>query len=172
MQPQPEINAPLSAKAGGGDGLANRNGTRLNNAHQSIIADKVNNEKDINFVSNVSSGSQGAAAGVAHSISANNLNVQGAVNIETNVHYGSQESNIRKWLSSQVPFEFGTKQSENLRTSREAPSTGNWLLKSERFLQWRDGDVRSLWCYGIPGAGKTILAFVAFRSTARILPIR
>lgn len=38
--------------------------------------------------------------------------------------------------------------------------TGRWLLDSERFIQWRDGHARSrvLWCNGIQGSGKTILA--------------
>ncbi len=55
--------------------------------------------------------------------------------------------------------------------------TGKWLLNSPEFINWRDGEAQTLWCYGIrkiitpvdhylkiltlvsAGAGKTILAY-------------
>ncbi|OAA63782.1 ankyrin repeat-containing domain protein [Cordyceps fumosorosea ARSEF 2679] len=44
-----------------------------------------------------------------------------------------------------------------------AKNTGSWLLESARFTQWRDGLAASrvLWCNGIQGSGKTILACAA-----------
>ncbi len=38
------------------------------------------------------------------------------------------------------------------------PGTGQWLLNSNVFQEWECGTGRALWCPGIPGAGKTVLA--------------
>ncbi|KAJ6563626.1 ankyrin repeat-containing domain protein, partial [Mycena vulgaris] len=40
------------------------------------------------------------------------------------------------------------------------PGTGGWLLEADSFKQWRSGSGKVLWCRGIPGAGKTVLASV------------
>jgi ankyrin repeat domain-containing protein 50 len=37
------------------------------------------------------------------------------------------------------------------------PGTGIWFISSSEFTKWRDGQIRSLWLQGIPGAVKTIL---------------
>jgi hypothetical protein len=41
-------------------------------------------------------------------------------------------------------------------------STGCWLLNRPEFLEWRDGSSVSnvLWCHGIQGSGKSVLAYV------------
>ncbi|EGN98195.1 hypothetical protein SERLA73DRAFT_161082 [Serpula lacrymans var. lacrymans S7.3] len=57
------------------------------------------------------------------------------------------------WLS---PLNFRQRQSEVRETWREG--TGGWVLDDERFKEWQRGDVKTLWCPGIPGAGKTVLA--------------
>ncbi|KAJ7604227.1 ankyrin repeat-containing domain protein [Mycena polygramma] len=36
--------------------------------------------------------------------------------------------------------------------------TGMWLLRHNRFQEWRSGTEKTLWCQGMPGAGKTVLA--------------
>ncbi|KAL9036562.1 MAG: hypothetical protein Q9180_004231 [Flavoplaca navasiana] len=36
--------------------------------------------------------------------------------------------------------------------------TGEWLLEEPAFKNWRDGVENVLWCYGIQGSGKSILA--------------
>ncbi|KAJ7301475.1 hypothetical protein DFH08DRAFT_993703 [Mycena albidolilacea] len=38
--------------------------------------------------------------------------------------------------------------------------TGEWLLAHPRFQEWKSSTGRTLWCYGIPGAGKTVLASI------------
>lgn len=38
--------------------------------------------------------------------------------------------------------------------------SGQWLLESTEFSQWRERDLRKLWYIGMPGAGKTVLASV------------
>ena len=48
----------------------------------------------------------------------------------------------------------------NLNMSRKLrhPSTGLWFTESTEFQHWLNTDNARLWLYGIPGAGKTILA--------------
>jgi hypothetical protein len=36
--------------------------------------------------------------------------------------------------------------------------TGDWVLRSEEWKSWINGQKRSVWIHGIPGAGKTVLA--------------
>ncbi|KAK6977277.1 ANK-REP-region domain-containing protein [Favolaschia claudopus] len=38
------------------------------------------------------------------------------------------------------------------------PETGDWLLNDPKFKEWELGKGGVLWCSGIPGAGKTVLA--------------
>ncbi|KAF7358210.1 Ankyrin repeat-containing domain protein [Mycena venus] len=40
------------------------------------------------------------------------------------------------------------------------PGTGEWLLQDSLFQKWRAGEIRAVWCRGIPGAGKTVLASI------------
>ena len=58
---------------------------------------------------------------------------------------------IVDWLS---PLNFRQKQ-ENI---TGAPGTGEWFFREEEFQHWESGPDSWLWCYGIPGAGKTVLA--------------
>ncbi|KAH0538694.1 hypothetical protein FGG08_004711 [Glutinoglossum americanum] len=42
---------------------------------------------------------------------------------------------------------------------RRHPGTGSWLTQTDEFKKWMTGDRSAcLWCYGIPGSGKTVLA--------------
>ncbi|KAJ7613765.1 ankyrin repeat-containing domain protein [Mycena polygramma] len=38
------------------------------------------------------------------------------------------------------------------------PGTGLWLLEHDSFWEWKTGTGKVLWCQGMPGAGKTVLA--------------
>ncbi|KAK6523104.1 hypothetical protein TWF694_006002 [Orbilia ellipsospora] len=42
--------------------------------------------------------------------------------------------------------------------------TGQWLLDSPEFNAWVEGETKTLFCPGIPGAGKTILAAILIES--------
>ena len=44
--------------------------------------------------------------------------------------------------------------------SRRQPGTGVWLLRSEQYQDWLSTEGGTLFCPGIPGAGKTILASI------------
>lgn len=60
-----------------------------------------------------------------------------------------------KWITTS---EYGSQQSDNLR--RWQAGTGEWLLNSNEFQEWQKGSSKTLFCPGIPGAGKTILTSV------------
>lgn len=62
---------------------------------------------------------------------------------------------ILNWLS---PTEYGSQQSDFL--SRRQEGTGQWLLDSAEFQGWLNNRKQTLFCPGIPGAGKTILTSI------------
>ena len=57
------------------------------------------------------------------------------------------------------------KRHQDVRSER-LNNTGGWLLQHDRFCLWRDSDSNmgsgTLFCYGIPGAGKTILRYLTY----------
>ncbi|KAF8183290.1 hypothetical protein K438DRAFT_1144097 [Mycena galopus ATCC 62051] len=57
------------------------------------------------------------------------------------------------WLS---PINFFLRHTDISRVRQ--PGTGGWLLVDPHFQAWESGSGRTLWCHGIPGAGKTVLA--------------
>ncbi|RMZ72366.1 ankyrin repeat [Pyrenophora seminiperda CCB06] len=68
-----------------------------------------------------------------------------------------ERNNILAWLSS---LDFGKKQRDT--HNRHCNGTGNWFLDAEMFKQWLNNTQNStLWCSGIPGAGKSIMTSVA-----------
>ncbi|KAG9761560.1 hypothetical protein KCU73_g2326, partial [Aureobasidium melanogenum] len=77
----------------------------------------------------------------------------------------SHRSKVLKWLSplhprgdhEQVRGKAAiSKQSNNRHSGYTA---GRWLLDSDVFDQWRSGELRKLWYIGMPGAGKSVLAY-------------
>lgn len=63
---------------------------------------------------------------------------------------------IAEWLS---PLNFFVRQVDIF--SLRVEGTGQWLLESQQFKKWLFDEQRStLWCSGIPGAGKTVLASI------------
>lgn len=61
---------------------------------------------------------------------------------------------VEEWLS---PLNFVEAQSDKL--SRRLEGTGRWLLTSPKYQDWSNGRTSAvLFCPGIPGAGKTMLA--------------
>ncbi|KAK7031953.1 ankyrin [Favolaschia claudopus] len=65
----------------------------------------------------------------------------------------AQRLTIIEWLS---PLNFFIRQQDISRTRQ--PETGEWLLKDPKFKEWELATGAVLWCSGIPGAGKTVLA--------------
>lgn len=60
-----------------------------------------------------------------------------------------------EWLA---PIDYGPQQSDYLK--RQQPCTGQWFLASKEFQTWLKTGGRTLFCPGIPGAGKTILTSI------------
>jgi predicted ATPase with chaperone activity len=52
-------------------------------------------------------------------------------------------------------------QSQHDVISRRQEGTGIWFAESPKFLSWIHGSNQTLFCPGIPGAGKTMIAAIA-----------
>ncbi|KAK3613520.1 hypothetical protein LTR56_027832 [Elasticomyces elasticus] len=61
-------------------------------------------------------------------------------------------SKVASWLSAPDP----RSNHYSARGLHEA-GTGDWMLQSPQYQQWKDGDVRHLWLCGKVGSGKTVL---------------
>ncbi|KAJ6437571.1 hypothetical protein O9K51_09777 [Purpureocillium lavendulum] len=70
-------------------------------------------------------------------------------------HHTQEQREILDWLT---PVDYGLQQSDYL--ARRQPGTGQWLLESNEFQGWLAATGQTLFCPGIPGAGKTILTSV------------
>ncbi|RDA85662.1 hypothetical protein CP532_4628 [Ophiocordyceps camponoti-leonardi (nom. inval.)] len=62
---------------------------------------------------------------------------------------------ILRWLT---PVDYAPQQSDFY--ARRQPGTGQWLLDSAQYREWLAVKGKTLYCPGIPGAGKTILTSV------------
>ncbi|KAL2828521.1 purine and uridine phosphorylase [Aspergillus cavernicola] len=69
-----------------------------------------------------------------------------------------EELEILDWLALPV---YEAQYTDNI--SRRQEGTGKWFLESPEFTSWINGDKTTLFCSGIPGSGKTILASAAIR---------
>src|SRR3569833_3064754 len=66
-----------------------------------------------------------------------------------------EDLEILKWIT---PFDYGSQQSDYF--GRRQPGTGQWLLDSAEYQAWLNTKGQTLFCPGIPGAGKTILTSI------------
>jgi Cdc6-like AAA superfamily ATPase len=66
-----------------------------------------------------------------------------------------EDQAILDWLT---PIDYATRQ-QDIISSRQA-GTGQWLLDSAEFQTWLNTNKQTLFCTGIPGAGKTVLTSV------------
>lgn len=71
-------------------------------------------------------------------------------------HQENQEwQAILDWLT---PMDYAAQQSDFL--TRRQEGTGQWLLDSTEFQTWLETDRQTLFCPGMPGAGKTIITSI------------
>ncbi|KAH6700758.1 ankyrin repeat protein [Verticillium dahliae] len=66
-----------------------------------------------------------------------------------------EDKAILDWITT---ADYSTQQSDFVR--RRQAGTGQWLLDSAEYQQWIETSQRTLFCLGIPGAGKTILTSI------------
>ncbi|KAH6705255.1 ankyrin repeat-containing domain protein [Leptodontidium sp. MPI-SDFR-AT-0119] len=62
---------------------------------------------------------------------------------------------ILDWLT---PIDYTSQQSDFI--ARRQEGTGTWLLDSMKYQSWRETKKQTLFCPGIPGAGKTIITSI------------
>jgi Cdc6-like AAA superfamily ATPase len=62
---------------------------------------------------------------------------------------------IVDWLT---PIDYATQQSDFI--ARQQEGTGQWLLESDEFQEWLAKGKQTLFCPGIPGAGKTMITSI------------
>ncbi|KAI1737533.1 ankyrin repeat-containing domain protein [Xylaria scruposa] len=70
-----------------------------------------------------------------------------------------EENRILTWLS---PVNYSSDQNTHINTRQ--PGTGQWLLNSKVYKDWINTRNRTLFCQGIPGAGKTTLASIVIEN--------
>lgn len=58
-------------------------------------------------------------------------------------------------------------QNQKMSIKLRQPGTGSWLIESQEYRDWCQTGNRKLWLYGIPGAGKTILASTMIEEALR-----
>ncbi|KFY95418.1 hypothetical protein V498_03373 [Pseudogymnoascus sp. VKM F-4517 (FW-2822)] len=77
-------------------------------------------------------------------------------NLQLDAQKLQQHQAVMQWLS---PSDFAAQQHDII--SRKEESTGQWFLDSAQFHAWQHGPNKTLFCPGIPGAGKTMIAAIA-----------
>lgn len=70
-------------------------------------------------------------------------------------HEAEESKVILDWLTR---IDYYSQQNDFI--NRRQAETGQWLLDSEQFEAWEGTEERTLFCPGIPGAGKTILTSI------------
>jgi len=71
---------------------------------------------------------------------------------------------IMEWISQ---TNFPARQSDFIASTQEG--TGQWFLNSPEFTKWLHGSKETLFCPGIPGAGKTMIAAIVVDHISRSL---
>ena len=72
------------------------------------------------------------------------------------VQANHENCTVLDWLT---PVDFAAQQSDMI--SRRQEGTGIWFTDSPQFIRWIHGSDQTLFCPGIPGAGKTMIAAIA-----------
>lgn len=70
-------------------------------------------------------------------------------------HLDEKKRKILDWIT---PIDFAAQQIDNLERRQEG--TGQWLLEAPEFQAWIKEDRKTLFCPGMPGAGKTMLSSI------------
>ena len=99
--------------------------------------------------------------------------LSGQKNLQSTVDGIENEMRLKREIDTRVVLDeqdskilgtFGRidhRRSHDMNRMLRHPGTGIWLIESPAFEQWLQSQNETLWLYGIPGAGKTILASLA-----------
>ncbi|KAJ6605260.1 ankyrin repeat-containing domain protein [Mycena vulgaris] len=90
---------------------------------------------------------------VANKVDVGNTGIVHISDMQERERRGAERTKIIDWFS---PINFFLRHADIAR-ARQA-GTGEWFLAEPHFQEWESGSGRTLWCPGIPGAGKTVLA--------------
>ncbi|KAH6612812.1 hypothetical protein B0J18DRAFT_441118 [Chaetomium sp. MPI-SDFR-AT-0129] len=81
--------------------------------------------------------------------------------------FDRRDADILNWLAPRVSFhQTHDRIREQARIAHYADSVrndnypGKWLIESDKFQEWGSGSLLKLWCLGMPGAGKSVLASI------------
>ena len=78
--------------------------------------------------------------------------------------FKQRRGNIERWLSSSDP---STNYNKALQQRQEG--TGLWFLQNHAYIQWKMQRNSTLWLYGMPGCGKTILSSTIIEDLGKTL---
>ena len=92
-------------------------------------------------------------------------NVQDAASAIRDVSFEQRREKIERWLSPPNP---STNYNRALQQRQEG--TGLWFLQSHVYTQWKIQRNSTLWLYGIPGCGKTILSSTIIEDLEKTFP--
>ena len=86
----------------------------------------------------------------------NSFNQTNSNNATTNITYANKRTKLLNWLS---PLQSRVRHNDV--RARRQDGIGEWFLRADEFLGWRDGKGEfgkaTLFCSGNPGVGKTFL---------------
>ncbi|KAH6898864.1 ankyrin repeat-containing domain protein [Thelonectria olida] len=74
------------------------------------------------------------------------------------LNQGQDEQERREVIDWLAALEYSKAQSDFI--SRRQKGTGEWLIESKQFSLWADGSGETLFCPGMPGAGKTMITAI------------
>ena len=84
--------------------------------------------------------------------------MRNAQNLQGDAQKLQQHHVIMEWLS---PTDFPAQQHDII--TRRQEGTGQWFVDAPEFKSWLLGSEKTLFCPGIPGAGKTMMAAIAIQ---------
>ncbi|KAF2187469.1 hypothetical protein K469DRAFT_685938 [Zopfia rhizophila CBS 207.26] len=109
----------------------------------------------IRAIKNNSGGNQRLLLELSYMIKGKSMSLENDIQELRKQNINTDQQAILNWLN---PIDYASQQSDFL--SRRQEGTGQWLLESAEFQGWLNNRKQSLFCPGIPGAGKTILTSI------------
>ncbi|KAH6910064.1 hypothetical protein BKA70DRAFT_1100719 [Coprinopsis sp. MPI-PUGE-AT-0042] len=91
------------------------------------------------------------------------------VNHHTHFHEAQKLETPKCNLLSELESTDNFRQIQQDTLSKATPETGEWIFEYKMFPIWRDpkSDVKTIWGFGIPGAGKTVLTSIVVNGVSK-----